>query len=63
MLCFSFWTVLEQTVEAYEGMLHPQVQKWMRTARANGVEVSSPLVGGGFNPASSQCEHVWEKEN
>lgn len=49
LVCFSFLTVLQQSAEAQEAVIHPQMQ-WMKTDRANPLEVSSPFGGGVFNP-------------
>lgn len=62
LLCFSFLTIL-QSAEAQEAVIHPQMQKWMKTDRANAFEVSSPFVGGLFNPVTNMCEQVWWKKN
>ncbi|XP_038578079.1 transcription factor-like 5 protein [Micropterus salmoides] len=51
-------TILQQSAEAQEAVIHPQIQKWMKTERANPFEVSSPFVGGAFNPVTNMCEQV-----
>ncbi|XP_029291314.1 LOW QUALITY PROTEIN: transcription factor-like 5 protein [Cottoperca gobio] len=53
----NFWTILQQSVEAQEAAVHPQMHKWMKTDRANPFDVSSPFVGGAFNPVN-MCEQV-----
>ncbi|XP_035511945.1 transcription factor-like 5 protein [Morone saxatilis] len=56
----NFLTMLQQSAEAQEAAMHPQMQKWMKTERANPFEVSSPFVGGVpvFNPVTNMCEQV-----
>ncbi|TMS16481.1 Transcription factor-like 5 protein [Larimichthys crocea] len=54
----SFLTMLQQSAEAQEAVIHPQMQKWMKTDRANPFEVSNPFVGGIFNPVTNKCEQV-----
>lgn len=54
LLCFSCWTVLEQTSEAFDGVLHPHVQK-LGTGRSNGAE------GVIFNPVTNLWDNVWER--
>lgn len=56
LLCFSCWTVLEQTSEAFDGVLHPHVQKFMGTGRSNGAE------GVIFNPVTNLWDNVWERK-
>ncbi|KAF3697102.1 Transcription factor-like 5 protein Cha transcription factor HPV-16 E2-binding protein 1 [Channa argus] len=51
----NFLTILQQSAEAQEAVIHPQMQKWMKTNRANPFEVSSPYVGAVFTPVSSMC--------
>lgn len=63
LLCFSFLTMLQQSAEAQEALIHPQMQKWMKTDRANPFEVTSPFVGGVFNPVTNKCEQVWLKKH
>lgn len=58
LMCFSFLTILQQSAEAQEAVIHPQMQKWMKTDRANAFEVSSAFVGGVFNPVANMCEQV-----
>ncbi|XP_075898189.1 uncharacterized protein LOC142898833 isoform X2 [Nelusetta ayraudi] len=48
----SCWTVLEQTSEAFDGVLHPHVQKFMGTGRSNGAE------GVIFNPVTNLSDNV-----
>lgn len=38
-------TILQQSAEAQETVLHPQMEKWMKTDRANALEVLSLFVG------------------
>ncbi|XP_074499900.1 uncharacterized protein LOC141772617 [Sebastes fasciatus] len=52
----NFWTMLQQSAEAQEAAIHSQMHKWMKTDRANPYEVSSPFVGGSFNPVTNTCE-------
>ncbi|XP_010729994.1 transcription factor-like 5 protein [Larimichthys crocea] len=54
----NFLTMLQQSAEAQEAVIHPQMQKWMKTDRANPFEVSNPFVGGIFNPVTNKCEQV-----
>ncbi|XP_040008676.1 uncharacterized protein LOC120803811 isoform X2 [Xiphias gladius] len=54
----NFLTILQQSAEAQEAVIHPQMQKWMKTDRANPFEVSSPYVGGVFNPVTNMCGQV-----
>lgn len=54
-LCFSCWTVLEQTSEAFDGVLHPHVQKFMGTGRSNCAE---KVI---FNPVTNLWDNVWER--
>ncbi|XP_044068462.1 transcription factor-like 5 protein isoform X2 [Siniperca chuatsi] len=54
----NFLTMLQQSAEAQEAAIHPQIQKWMKTDRANPYEVSSPFVGGVFNPVTNMREQV-----
>ncbi|XP_026224573.1 transcription factor-like 5 protein isoform X2 [Anabas testudineus] len=42
----NFLTILQQSTESQESVIHPQMQKWMKTDRANPFEVSSPYVIG-----------------
>lgn len=56
LLRFSCWTVLEQTSEAFDGVLHPNVQKFMGTGRSNGAE------GVIFNPVTNLWDNVWERK-
>lgn len=58
LLCFSFLTILQQSAEAQEAVIHPQMHKWMKADRANSLEGSSPFVGGVFNPVTNMCEQV-----
>lgn len=58
LLCFSFLTMFQQSAEAQEAVIHPQMQKWMKTDRANPFEVTSPYVGGVYNPVT-MCGQVW----
>nr|XP_033484563.1 transcription factor-like 5 protein [Epinephelus lanceolatus] len=53
----NFLTILQQSAETQEAVIHPQLQTWMRTERAN-VEVSSPFIGSVFNPVTNMCEQV-----
>ncbi|XP_071332870.1 transcription factor-like 5 protein isoform X2 [Trachinotus anak] len=52
-------TILQQSAEAHEAVLHPQMQKWMKADRVNPFEVSSPYVGGVFNPVTNMCAQVF----
>ncbi|XP_054465348.1 transcription factor-like 5 protein [Anoplopoma fimbria] len=54
----NFLTILQQSAEAQEAVIHPQMHKWMKTDRANPFEVSSPYAGGVFNPVTNMCEQV-----
>ncbi|KAM9351005.1 transcription factor-like 5 protein [Symphorus nematophorus] len=51
-------TMIQQSAEAQEALIHPQMQKWIKTDRANPLEVSSPFVGGVFNPVTNTCEQA-----
>ncbi|XP_029135362.2 transcription factor-like 5 protein [Labrus bergylta] len=53
-----FLTILQQSSENQEAVTHSQMQKWMKTDRANPFEVSCPFVGGVFNPVTNMCEQV-----
>ncbi|XP_030279114.1 transcription factor-like 5 protein isoform X2 [Sparus aurata] len=54
----KFLTTLQQSAEAQEAAMYPQMQKWMKSDRANPSEVSNPFVGGVFNPVTNMCEQV-----
>ncbi|XP_070767303.1 transcription factor-like 5 protein [Enoplosus armatus] len=54
----NFLTMLQQSAEAQEAVIHPQMQTWVKTDRANPFEASSPFVGGVFNPVINMCEQV-----
>ncbi|KAI3357554.1 hypothetical protein L3Q82_015971, partial [Scortum barcoo] len=54
----NFLTMLQQSVEAQEAVIHPQMQKWLKTDRGNPYEVSSQFLGGVFNPVTNMCEQV-----
>uniref|UniRef100_UPI0037E70AEA transcription factor-like 5 protein n=1 Tax=Semicossyphus pulcher TaxID=241346 RepID=UPI0037E70AEA len=54
----NFLTILQQSAEAKEAAIHPQMHKWMKPDRANLYEVSNPFVGGVFNPVTNMCEQV-----
>ncbi|KAA8590839.1 transcription factor-like 5 protein isoform X1 [Etheostoma spectabile] len=54
----NFLTILQHSAEAQEAVIHPQMHKWMKADRANSFEVSSPFVGGVFNPATNMCDQV-----
>ncbi|XP_053173966.1 transcription factor-like 5 protein [Scomber japonicus] len=53
----NFLTMFQQSAEAQEAVIHPQMQKWMKTDRANPFEVTSPYVGGVYNPVT-MCGQV-----
>ncbi|KAM6981606.1 uncharacterized protein LKV04_012355 [Tautogolabrus adspersus] len=53
-----FLAILQQSSENQEAVTHSQMQKWMKTDRANPFEVSCPFVGGVFNPVTNMCEQV-----
>lgn len=55
-LCFSCLEVSEQTSEAFEGVLHPHVQRFKGTRRSNGVE---RVI---CNPVANLWDHVWERK-
>ncbi|XP_023284441.1 transcription factor-like 5 protein [Seriola lalandi dorsalis] len=50
----NFLTILQQSAEAHEAVIHPQMQKWMKTDRPNPFEVTN--VGGVFNPVTNMCD-------
>uniref|UniRef100_A0A3B4VLW8 BHLH domain-containing protein n=1 Tax=Seriola dumerili TaxID=41447 RepID=A0A3B4VLW8_SERDU len=53
----NFLTILQQSAEAHEAVIHPQMQKWMKTDRPNPFEVTN--VGGVFNPVTNMCGQVF----
>ncbi|XP_068453500.1 transcription factor-like 5 protein isoform X3 [Clinocottus analis] len=54
----NFLTMLQQSAEAQEAAIHPQMHKWMKTDRANPLEILSPYGGAVFNPVTNMCEQV-----
>ncbi|XP_040920311.1 transcription factor-like 5 protein [Toxotes jaculatrix] len=54
----NFLTILQQSAETQEAVVHPQMQKWIKTDRSNPFEISSPYVGGVFNPVTNMCGQV-----
>ncbi|XP_076598266.1 transcription factor-like 5 protein [Chaetodon auriga] len=52
----NFFTLLQQSAETQEAVLH--LQKSVKTDRANPFEVSSPFVGGVLNTVTNMCEQV-----
>ncbi|XP_034393858.1 transcription factor-like 5 protein [Cyclopterus lumpus] len=48
----NFLTMLQQSAEAQEATIHPQMHKWIKTDRANPFEVSSP------HAVTNMCEQV-----
>lgn len=59
LLSSSFLTILQQSAETREAVIHPHMQKWVRSDRANAFEVSSPTVEDLFNPVTNVNEQVW----
>ncbi|XP_071750736.1 transcription factor-like 5 protein [Centroberyx gerrardi] len=55
----NFLTIFQQSAEAQEAVIHPQMQKWMRCDRANPIELSNPYGGGVFNPIAGMCGQVF----
>ncbi|XP_070695375.1 transcription factor-like 5 protein [Pempheris klunzingeri] len=51
-----FLTLLQQSAEAQEAVINPEIQKWMKTDRP--FEVLSPFVVGVFKPVTNMCEQV-----
>ncbi|XP_056154767.1 transcription factor-like 5 protein [Lampris incognitus] len=51
----NFLTMLQQSTEAQEAAIPPQMQKLMRLDRTDPVELSNPFGGGMFNPITAMC--------
>ncbi|XP_034551322.1 transcription factor-like 5 protein isoform X2 [Notolabrus celidotus] len=56
----NFLTIFQQSAEAPEGVVHPQMQKGMTDPadKANPYEVSGPFVGSVLNPVTNRFEQV-----
>ncbi|XP_072224084.1 uncharacterized protein [Leuresthes tenuis] len=51
-------TVLQQSAEAQDAVIPPQMQKWMKADRANPFEVPGSYRGGAFDPVTNLCGQV-----
>ncbi|KAK2851644.1 hypothetical protein Q5P01_007920 [Channa striata] len=54
----NFLTVRQHSAESRDTVIHPHMQKWMKTDQANPFDVSSPYVGAVFNPVTNLCGQV-----
>ncbi|XP_031583693.2 uncharacterized protein LOC116310905 isoform X3 [Oreochromis aureus] len=54
----NFLTILQQSAEVQETVMHPPKQKWVKMDRANSFGVSSSYIEGVYGPVTNTCGQV-----